>query len=79
MLKTVIKKCNDTVMFFDESGEEIPEYQSNYDIAKDKIIRAEMLDFVLNHWHSIALEPRNTRDEMLVNTDPVPCMFIPLC
>jgi len=39
MIKTVIRCPNNTVMVFDEKGEQIPEYQGQYDEVKESILK----------------------------------------
>jgi len=39
MIKTVIRCSNDMVIVFDEKGEQIPEYQGQYDEVGAKILR----------------------------------------
>lgn len=60
MIKTVIRIENDMVMVFDENGEEIPEYQGNYDCVKDKIIADATEDAVFNHWFGHCFKPHIT-------------------
>ena len=60
MIKTVIRIENDMVMVFDENGEEMPEYQGNYDYVKDKIIADATQESVFNHWFGYCLKPRVT-------------------
>ena len=63
MIKTVIRIKNDMVMVFDENGEELPEYQGNYDCVKDKIISDAQAESVFNHWFGYSLKPHITRRE----------------
>jgi hypothetical protein len=39
MIKTVIRCANDMVMVFDKQGEQLPEYQGQYQKVKGKICR----------------------------------------
>ena len=39
MIKTVIRCPNNMVMVFDEKGEQIPEYQGQYEEAKESILK----------------------------------------
>ena len=39
MIKTVIKTPNNMVMVFDKKGEQIPEYQGQYEEVKEKILK----------------------------------------
>lgn len=58
MIKTIIRIENNMVMVFDESGEELPEYQGYYNNVKHKIIADAPADSVFNHWFGRALTPR---------------------
>jgi hypothetical protein len=57
MIKTVIRIENDMVMVFNESGEEMPDYQGNYDYVKYKIIAEAGDNAVYNHWFGQWLKP----------------------
>ena len=46
MLKTVIRCSNNMVMVFDEKGEQIPEYQGQYEEVKEKILNDAPLNAV---------------------------------
>ena len=39
MIKTVIRCSNNMVMVFDKKGEQIPEYQGQYEEIKEKIVK----------------------------------------
>jgi len=39
MIKTVIRCSNNMVMVFDKKGEQIPEYQGQYEEIKGKIVK----------------------------------------
>ncbi len=58
MIKTIIRIENDMVMVFDENGEEIPEYQGNYDYVKDRIMAEADEQSVFNHWLGNWQKPR---------------------
>jgi len=49
MIKTVIRIQNDMVMVFNKRGEQIPEYQGQYDGVKDCILKDAPLDAVFAH------------------------------
>ncbi len=49
MIKTAIRLKNDMVMVFDESGEEIPEYQGQYEDRKESILKDAPADAVFAH------------------------------
>ncbi len=46
MIKTVIRCSNNMVMVFDKSGEQIPEYQGQYEEVKGKILKDAPLNAV---------------------------------
>ena len=50
MIKTVIRLQNDAVMVFDADGEQIPEYQGQYEGVKASILRDALPDAVFTHW-----------------------------
>ena len=50
MIKSVIKAPNNMVMVFDDKGEQIPEYQGQYDKVKEPILRDAPLETVFGHW-----------------------------
>ena len=39
MIKTVIRCQNDMVLVFDKKGEQIPEYQGQYEEVKEEILK----------------------------------------
>ena len=49
MIKTVIKSEKGMVMVFDENGEQIPEYQGQYDEMKEKVLTDAPPDAVFYH------------------------------
>jgi hypothetical protein len=61
MIKTIIKLQNNMVMVFDESGEELPEYQGYYHAVKDKIIADAAEESVFNHWFGLAPKARRVQ------------------
>lgn len=44
-------------MVFDESGEELPEYQGYYHTVKDRIIADATEESVFNHWFGFTAKP----------------------
>lgn len=58
MIKTVIRLNNNMVMVFDAEGEQIPEYQGQYEEVKERILRAAPSGTVFNHWFGHTLKPR---------------------
>ncbi len=63
MIKTVIKSQSDMVLVFDEEGEQIPEYQGDYEEVKENILRDAPLTAVFAHWFNHADEPRSISKE----------------
>lgn len=57
MIKTVIRVRNNTVMVFDAEGEQIPEYQGQYEDVKERILRDAPAGAVFNNWFGKVLEP----------------------
>ena len=49
MIRTAIRLKNNMVVVFDEKGEQIPEYQGQYDEVKEKILRDAPPDAVFSH------------------------------
>jgi hypothetical protein len=56
MIKTVIRFQNNMVMVFDEEGEQIPEYQGQYEEVKESILKDAPKDTVFAHGFSDAGE-----------------------
>ena len=56
MIKTAIRCPDDTVMVFDEKGEQIPAYQGHYAEVRDSILEVTPPDTVFSHFHDT--EPR---------------------
>ena len=46
MIKTVIRCPDDMVMVFDEQGEQIPEYQNQYQKVKESILKDAPLNAI---------------------------------
>jgi hypothetical protein len=63
MMKTVIRLRNNMVMVFDAAGEQIPEYQGQYEDVKKRILRDAPPGTVFNHWFGYSLEPRTVPAE----------------
>ena len=57
MIKTVIRIENNMVMVFDETGEQMPEYQGYYDEVKERILASAPGGSVFNHWFGDSPEP----------------------
>ena len=49
MIKTVIRCPNNMVMVFDKKGEQIPEYQGQYQEVKESILKDTPLDTVFGY------------------------------
>ena len=49
-IKTVIRLQDDVILVFDESGEQIPQYQGPYQDVKTNILRDAPPDAVFQHW-----------------------------
>jgi hypothetical protein len=58
MIKTVIRCSDDMVMVFDEKGEQIPEYQGQYENVRESILEAASPDTIFKHLSDT--EPRIT-------------------
>ena len=59
MIKTVIRLRNNLVMVFDTEGEQVPDYQGQYEDVKDQILRDAQSETVFNHWFGHTLKPRS--------------------
>ena len=57
MIKTVVRLGDDMVMVFNAMGEQIPEYQGQYEDVKERILRDAPPATVLKHWFGYCLEP----------------------
>ena len=57
MIKTVIRLRNDLVLVFDTEGEQVPEYQGQYEDVKERILRSTSPGTVFKHWFGYSLEP----------------------
>jgi len=49
MIKTAIRFQSNIVMVFDAEGEQIPEYQGQYEDVKESILRDAPADAVFSH------------------------------
>ncbi len=50
MIRTVIRSQNNMVLVFDEQGEQIPEYQGQYEEVKEKILKDAPLNAVFGYF-----------------------------
>ena len=57
MMKTVIRLGNDMVIVFDDAGEQMPEYQGQYQDMKAGILGEATSETVFNHWFGYSFEP----------------------
>jgi hypothetical protein len=57
MIKKIIRLRDDTVMVFDEEGEQLPEYQGRYPEVKEKILTDAPAGAIFNHWFSHSIKP----------------------
>ena len=60
MIRTVIRCSNDMVIVFDKNGEQIPEYQGQYQEVKGKILRDAPLNAVFGYFPDYELELQRT-------------------
>ncbi|MFQ5996951.1 MAG: hypothetical protein ACE5KP_04935 [Dehalococcoidales bacterium] len=57
MIRTIIRLKNDMVMVLDVEGEQVPEYQGQYEDVKGSILRDAPPDAVFTHWFGYDAEP----------------------
>lgn len=57
MIKTIIRLKSDMVMVFDEEGEQVPEYQGQYEAVRERILRSAPPDTVFTYWFDCKAEP----------------------
>ncbi len=50
MIKSAIKTPNNMVMVFDENGEQIPEYQGQYEEVNERILRDAPPRAIFGRW-----------------------------
>jgi len=58
MIKTVIKCQNGTVMVFDKRGEQIPQYQGQYQEVKENILKDAPSDTIFGYFPDYEAELR---------------------
>lgn len=58
MIKAVIRLKDDMVMVFDAEGEQIPEYQGQYENVKGRIIMDAPAGAKFNHWFGYTVKPK---------------------
>jgi hypothetical protein len=56
MIETVIRLRNNMVMVFDDEGEQMPEYQGQYEDVKEKILVDAAAGTEFNHWFGNSCE-----------------------
>ena len=50
MIRSVIKTPNNMALVFDENGEQIPEYQGQYEEVKERILKEATPETIFGHW-----------------------------
>jgi hypothetical protein len=63
MIKTVIRTKNGMVMVFDEWGEQMPEYQGQYDDVRETVVANAAAGCVFNHWFGRSPRPESVPAE----------------
>ncbi len=63
MIKTVIRCPDDMVMVFDEQGEQIPEYQAQYEEVKESILKDAPLNAMFGYLSDFEPELRKVPRE----------------
>jgi hypothetical protein len=56
-IKKVIRLENDMVLVFDESGEQLPDYQGMYRDVRERLLQSAPADAVFCYWHEFMAEP----------------------
>jgi len=64
VIKAVIRTRNNKVMVFDETGEQIPEYQGYYEDVREYILNDAPEGAIFNHWFGYTLEPETVTSEV---------------
>ena len=54
MIKTVIRAANNMVIVFDEKGQQLPEYQGQYEEVKERILADTGDKAALVHWFGVS-------------------------
>jgi hypothetical protein len=63
MVKTIIRTDNDMVMVFDERGEQVPEYQGNYDDVRERVLAHASGESGFYHWFGASARPQHVPPE----------------
>jgi hypothetical protein len=63
MVKTIIRTDDGMVMVFDERGEQVPEYQGNYDDVREKVLARASGESGFYHWFGASERPQNVPAE----------------
>ncbi len=50
MIKSAIKTSNNMVIVFDENGEQIPEYQGQYEEVKERVLKDAPPEAIFGRW-----------------------------
>ena len=63
MIKSAIKTPNNMVMVFNENGEQIPEYQGQYEEVKEHILKNAPPQTIFGHWIDYEADVRTVSRE----------------
>jgi len=63
MIKTIIRLRNDAVMVFDVEGEQVPEYQGQYEEVEERILGDAPSGAEFTHWFGCAAAPETVYPE----------------
>ena len=63
MIKTVIRLGNDAVIVFDTEGEQIPEYQGQYENVRERVLSDAPPEAAFNHWFGYSFKPEAVSGE----------------
>ncbi len=62
-IKSVFRLDNDMVLVFDAEGEQVSQYQGQYEDVKEGILRDAAADAIFAHWFDSSAEPSNVPRE----------------
>ena len=63
MIKSVIRCPNNMVIVFDKEGEQIPEYQGQYEEVKERILKDAPPEAVFGYWFNYETDIRTVSRE----------------
>lgn len=63
MIKAVIRLQNDVVMVFNAEGEQVPEYQGQYEEVKESILRDAPPEAIFARWFNYDTEQETVSRE----------------